>query len=284
MTIFQTNRKRGHKFIMSGAMFGFCMARILACTLRIVWANRPHSVSIAIVASLFIAIGTVLGFVVNLNFVQRILRALHPKAGWHTALTIVFVIIYSLIAISMFLLISFTVASFYTLDPGKLRTAGDVQRYGATYFATVAFLPIPLVLGALATARRIPMENFGSGSFWSKIIIVLFGAATLSLGAWFRAGTSYLKPRSISDPGPYQSKACFYIFYFTLEVLVIWTYLIARIDQRFHVPDGSRGPGDYSLSMGYEKEEVGAARAYYKGPNYIVRHTVAPICESPVIT
>lgn len=27
MTIFQLNRRRGHKFIMSGLMFGFCMAR-----------------------------------------------------------------------------------------------------------------------------------------------------------------------------------------------------------------------------------------------------------------
>lgn len=284
MTVLQTNRKRGHKFIMSGAMFGFCMARSLACILRIVWANRPHSVSIAIVASLFIAIGTVLGFVVNLNFVQRILRALHPKAGWHPALKIVFIIIYSLIAISMVLLIVFTVASSYTLDPAKLRTARDVQRYGATYFATVAFLPIPLVLGALGTARRIPMENFGSGSFWSKIMIVLVGATTLSLGAWFRAGTSYLRPRPISDPGPYQSKVCFYIFYFTLELLVIWTYLIARIDQRFHVPDGSRGPGDYSRSMGYEKEGVEAARAYIKRSKYIVWQTLPPVCESPVIT
>lgn len=283
MTVFQLNRKLRHKFVMSGAMFGFCMARIMACILRIVWANNPRNVSIAIAASFFIAVGTVLGFVVNLNFAQRILRALLPKVGWHPALKIMFIIVYALIAISMFLLVSFTVYSFYTLDPGKLQTARHVQLYGATYFATVAFLPIPLVLSALAIAHRIPMENFGSGRFRSKIMILLFGATTLSLGAWYRAGTSYLTPRPINAPGPYQSKACFYIFYFALEVLVIWTYLFARIDQRFHVPDGSARPGDYSRSMGYEKEEAETGRIKTKGPKYSVTYAVFPICEGPVI-
>lgn len=33
MTIFQINRRRGHKFIMSGLMFGFCMARTVTMIL-----------------------------------------------------------------------------------------------------------------------------------------------------------------------------------------------------------------------------------------------------------
>jgi hypothetical protein len=37
MTIFQLNRRKGHKFIVSGVIFGFCMARITACVLRLVW-------------------------------------------------------------------------------------------------------------------------------------------------------------------------------------------------------------------------------------------------------
>ena len=270
---------------MSAAMFGFCMARILACTMRIVWAAKPHSVSIAIAASIFIAIGATVGFVVNLIFAQRILRALHPKAGWHPALKITFIIVYSLIAISVVLLVSFTVASFYTLDPNKLRTARDVQLYGATYFATVAFLPIPLVLIALAVAQKTQMEDFGSGSFRTKILTVLCGATLLSLGAWFRAGTSYLKPQPSSDPRPYQSKACFYIFYFTLEILVVWSYLIARIDQRFHVPDGSKGPGDYSRLKFYrtETKKQTAGAEFFEAEYAVDGILLMPICEGPVI-
>lgn len=34
MTIFQINRRRGHKFIMSALTFGFCMARIVTMIMR----------------------------------------------------------------------------------------------------------------------------------------------------------------------------------------------------------------------------------------------------------
>ena len=276
MTVFRTNLKRGHKFFISGAMFGFCMARTIACVMRIVWAIKPQSVSVAIAASLFVAVGDVIGYIVNLNFAQRIIRALHPKVGWHPAFKIAFIAVYSLIAVSMALLISFTVYSFYTLNPGKRRTARDFQLYGASYFATVALLPIPLVLGALATPRTL-VDDFGTGSFRNKIIIVLSGTTALALGAWFRAGTAYMNPRPATDPAPYQSKACFYIFYFTLEFLVIWGYLVARIDQRFYVPDKSKGPGDYSRFAGYEKE------VDHTAPVNINGEVVYPICEGPVV-
>jgi hypothetical protein len=48
MAILQVNLRRGRKFIISGMIFGFCMARILACTMRLVWASYPHNVSVAI--------------------------------------------------------------------------------------------------------------------------------------------------------------------------------------------------------------------------------------------
>jgi hypothetical protein len=48
MTILQVNLRRGRKFVISGMLFGFCMARILACTMRLVWASYPHNVSVAI--------------------------------------------------------------------------------------------------------------------------------------------------------------------------------------------------------------------------------------------
>jgi hypothetical protein len=34
MTVFQINRRRGHKFIMSVLTFGFCMARIVTMIMR----------------------------------------------------------------------------------------------------------------------------------------------------------------------------------------------------------------------------------------------------------
>ena len=273
MTLFQRNKAGGHRFYLSGALFGFCMARILACVLRIVWACKPTNVSVAITASLFISLGDLVGFIVDLNFTQRIIRALHPRVGWHPAFNVAFAIIYSVIGVSVGLLIGFTVDSFYTLDQQKLHHSRDVQLYGGTYFAFSAFLPIPLILLAVSLPRKTQPENFGAHSLRTKIITVLCGTTTLALGAWFRAGTSYLEPRPAAHPGPYQSKACFYIFYFTLEVLVIWGYLLARVDMMFHVPDGSKGPGDYSRTNVKEKDEEtgqdeeGAGTATHDGDN-----------------
>jgi hypothetical protein len=257
MTILQLNQRRGHKFIISGALFGFCMARITTCTMRIVWATHPDSIPIAIAASVLVAAGVILLFIINLIFAQRIIRAAHPHAGWKPAFSLAFKAIYALIVISLILLISFIVQSFYTLDPGKRNTARDFQLYGGTLFATMAFLPIPLVIVGLILPRTTRVEKFGSGRYRHKVAILLTSAALLSLGAWFRAGINYMTPRPVNDPAWYQSKACFYIFNFAVEVVVIWLYILVRVDRRFHIPNGSKGPGDYSGANNIEKNGEG---------------------------
>jgi hypothetical protein len=116
---------------------------------------------------------------------------------------------------------------------------------GSTYFAVAAFLPIPLVLLRVILPKKSRVEKFGEGRFRTKIYILLFSSAILTLGAAFRAGIAYV-PRARDDPAWYHSKACFYIFNFTVEIIVVALYAIIRVDKRFHVPNGSHGPGDYS--------------------------------------
>jgi len=53
-------------------------------------------------------------------------------------------------------------------------------------------------------------------------------------------------PRPIANPAWYHSKACFYIFNFTIEWTVVALYALIRVDRRFIVPDGSSAPGHYS--------------------------------------
>ena len=245
MAIFQLNRRRGHKFLMSGAMFGFCMARITTCIMRIVWATRPTSAQIAIAAQILVAAGVLLLFIINLIFAQRMIRAAHPHSGWHPAFSAAFKALWLLIPASLFVLVAFVVLQFYTLDPTKRRISRDLQLYGSTLFAVVAFLPIPLVLGGLVVPRKTRLEKFGSGRYRSKVCILLAASFLLSLGAWFRTATSYLTPRPANDPAWYQSKACFYVFNFGTEILVIWLYILVRVDRRFHIPNGSKGAGDY---------------------------------------
>lgn len=102
--------------------------------------------------------------------------------------------------------------------------------------------------------RKTRVEKFGSGRFRSKIYILLLSTALLALGATFRVGINYKSRRPLNNPAWYHSKACFYTFNFTVELLVIILYVIVRVDTRFFVPNGSRQAGDYSGKNGASKK------------------------------
>ncbi len=222
------------------------MSRLATCSLRIAWSTQPQNIPLAIAASVFVSAGVVLLFIINIIFTQRILRATHPNFGWHRALSLAFKIYYATIVVTLIMLITCTVQSFYTLNNNTRRIDRDVQLYGGTYFAATAFFPIPALILGYAAPRTVRVEKFGQGRFRSKLIVLLIGATLLTLAAAFRAGTSIKTPRPRNDPAWYHSKACFYIFNFTIEIAVIYMYAAVRVDRRFHVPNGSHGPGDYS--------------------------------------
>jgi len=96
--------------------------------------------------------------------------------------------------------------------------------------------------------QRLCVDKFGTGRFRTKVWVLLFSSVILTLGAAFRTGTAY-KPRPRSDPAWYDSKACFYIFNFTIEIIVVYLYAAIRVDLRFHIPDGAHGPGAYSAGQ-----------------------------------
>jgi hypothetical protein len=247
MTILQVNQRRGHKFHISGMMFGFCMARITTMVMRIVWATRPKNVSIAIAANVFVAAGVVLLFVINLLFAQRIVRSCHPRSGWHPAFHWAFIATYVLIVVSLVMLITTSIQSFFSLNKNTNRIDRAVVLYGQTFYAVISFLPIPLVIGGILIPRKTRLEKFGHGRFRMKVGVLLASAFLLCLGACYRAGTNYAGgTRPISHPASYQSKACFYIFNFTIEIIVILAYLVIRVDKSFYVPNHSKKAGDYS--------------------------------------
>lgn len=246
MTILQLNLRKKHKFILSGLMFGFCMARLMTCVLRIAWAVHPNHIPLAIAANIFVSAGVVLLFIVNIIFAERILRATHQHLGWNKALSRTLIGVFTLIVITLIMVIVATVQSFYTLSTNTKRIDRAIQLYGGTLFMVVSFLPILIVLTALLLPRTTPVEHFGRGHFKTKIAVLLVGALLLLLGTCFRTATNFRPPRPRSDPAWYHSKACFYIFNLLIETIVIYLYAISRVDLRFYVPNGASKPGDYS--------------------------------------
>ncbi|PVI03154.1 hypothetical protein DM02DRAFT_264079 [Periconia macrospinosa] len=248
MTILQLNRKRGHKFLFNGVIFGFCMARTTTCVLRIASISRPNNIRLAIAAQIFVAAGVILLWIVNLLWSQRILRSTHPQLGWHMGLSLAFKFLYVLIALTLIIVITATVQSFYTLRPDIRSIDRSLQLYGSTCFAIISFLPIPILILSFALPRKQQrLEKFGYGSHRTKCAVLFVGTILLCLGAAFRAGTSWKTPVPQTQPLPsYFHKACFYIFNFVVEIMVVYMYAAMRADLRFWVPNGAKGPGSYA--------------------------------------
>ncbi|OAL00939.1 hypothetical protein IQ06DRAFT_304648 [Phaeosphaeriaceae sp. SRC1lsM3a] len=251
MTIFQKNNKRGHKFVFNAALFGFSMSRIVTCTMRIASICLPTDISLAIAAAIFVAAGVLIAFIVNLLFAQRILRAYHPTIGWHKAMKIVFTTLYILVGLTLAVVITAVVQNFYTLRPRTKFIDRALQLYGQTFLAIISSLPLFIVGLALALPRRGRPEKFGAGKMSLKIAVLLAGTTLVTLGAWYRCATSWVTPVPRSQPMPaYFSKAAFYVFNFGVEICYLYFYAIMRVDLRFHVPNGAKGPGSYAVDDG----------------------------------
>ena len=236
------------------------MARIVTCIMRIASVKLPLNARIAIAAQVFVSAGVVILYIVNLIFAQRVMRASHPNFGWHTALNAAFKALYALIVITIAMVIVVSVQSFYTLNANTHRIDRDVQLYGLTFFAVVAFIPLPLVLGGLVVPRRHKMDKFGHGRWRTKVRILLLATLLVTLGAAYRAGTTWKTPVPRTLPMPaYFHKGAFYTINFGVEIIVVYMYGILRVDRRFHVPDGASGAGSYSEKKAVAPESTVAS-------------------------
>ncbi|KAL4758328.1 uncharacterized protein BDW70DRAFT_170411 [Aspergillus foveolatus] len=256
MTILQRNNKRKHKFILSGMLFGFCMARITTLVLRIVWANRQHNVRLAIAANVFVNAGVLLVYIINLILAQRILRAKQPHIGWHPIARIGSKVFYYLIPAALIMVITAIVVSSYSLNPGTRSDCRDVQLAAITYLLIFTCLPLLHIVPAVLLPQSKQEESFGQGSMFAKVIVVTVSTCLCILIAGFKAGTLWSPARPISNPAWYHSKAAFYVFNFALEIMILGLLTFSRIDKRFHIPNGSTKPGDYSRM---EKKSSGDA-------------------------
>lgn len=246
MTILQINQRRNHKFLISGVLFGFSMARITTLILRIAWSTRQSNVRLALAATIFVNAGVLILYIVNLLLAQRVLRAKQPSLGWHPALRILFRAAYLGIFGALVIIIISAVLNAYTLDPHLRRVCRDLQLASVTFFLAVAAAPLPLLAAAALLPRRDGEETFGRGSARSKMAVVGLSSLLCTLIAGFKTGTTWMPPRPVSDPAWYHSKAVLYVFVFTLEIITVGLLTLSRVDKRFHIPDGSKRAGDYS--------------------------------------
>ncbi|KAI0852965.1 hypothetical protein F5Y00DRAFT_272532 [Daldinia vernicosa] len=250
LAVLRINRQRNLKFVFSGMLFALCLLRGVSLVARMIWASYPKAVDALIAASVMTQAGSVLIFIINLFFAQRVLRAYHPRLGWHRGTRGFVWFLIACVLCCLVMAIVATIHSFYTLDTRARRADRAVQLFAGLYLAFLAFLPVPVVgLAAAAQhARRFRfhrVEKFGEGRWRNKVGLLVFASLVATLGAAFRVGVNF-DGRPSSKPAWFHSKACYYGFNFVTDLVVSTAYLLARFDRRFIVPDGAQGPGDYS--------------------------------------
>jgi hypothetical protein len=246
MTIFQLNRKRGHKFLASWAMFAFCMTRNVSCILRIVWATRPNNARLAIAASIFLNLGIMIVYALVLVFASRILRATHPTLGWNNVLRKAINIFYIGIVIVVLLVLSFSLASVETLNKQVRTAALWIQRSSSLYLLLLnGITPIFLLLSSLLPADP-ASEDFGTGSMLKKKTVLGIASFFCIFISAFRCGVIWADPKPAAYPTWYDSNVCLFLILLGFEIICIYLFIFARFDRLFWVPNGSRRAGDYS--------------------------------------
>ena len=280
--IFLRNKRRGHKFLFNAFCIGFCMARVVTTSLRLGWMYNLDNRGLAIAATIFVAAGVLILFIINLLFAQRILRGLHPHLGWHKALSRTFLVLYLLIPLLLVMVVTASTQSFFSTHLTTRKADLNMQRGASTYFTFFTVLPIPIVIFALVYPKKSDPDHFGRGHFWLKSAVVLTASLLLCLGAGFRTGTAFMnwKPEYATNPPWWNAKWCFYFFNFTLELIVVIMYDALRIDLLFHVPDGSKGPYSYSRKAGAPEQEVETKNLQRRSTDNVSQGTEVP--QSPV--
>jgi hypothetical protein len=221
-------------------------------SLRIAWSCYPKNVGLGIAANVFVYVGTIILFMIDWFFVQRVVRAQHQHFGWSTPYRIFHrVALFGLVA-TLIMVIVANIWQFFTVDDTKLRAFRVLQLIGQTYLTVFCIAPAVLVLISVLIPRE-EVEKFGAGRLRVNITILLIAVAVLTTGQLFRCVIAWLPQLRVRDdagvplPQPwYLHRACFYVFNFVTEIVVVIMFALVRVDLRFYVPNGSRMSGDYS--------------------------------------
>ncbi|TLD32366.1 hypothetical protein E2P81_ATG05342 [Venturia nashicola] len=275
MTIFQINKKKSHLFALSAMTFGFSMCRICTFTLRLSWSLKQTNASLALASNIFVAAGTPILYIINLVFAHRIIRAQHPKLGWHKSLSLLARAVVVSVIGTLILLIFAGITMSFTLNTALRQKCRHIQLFGTTFYTFIAFLPIPMVIIGLVLPKRIRTEKFGQGRFRTKIIVLLTSTLLLSLRTVWGTTAAWLAPVPRIQAIPwYYNKPAFYCVQLLPELLVVYLYAFVRVDRRFFTPTGQRN--SYLQLPGTTHRESSAALGDVKEPETAYHGYVTP--------
>jgi hypothetical protein len=214
-------------------------------------------------------------FAVNIFFTQRIVRALQPRIGWNPALRqAALYLLLSVPAVIILNMASLIVSFFSVGNLNRLQTTEALLKFGSSWNTMLAVLPIAAIFIATSLPGPRP-EKFGTGMLRIKIKLVIFIALLLSIGAAIPL-YAVVNPERPDTASVIFGKTVFYTTGFMLEIIVVALLAVGRVDQMFHIPNGSSKAGDYSKSFmpgayGFTAEEIEQMIHRMEVPHQIMR-------------
>ncbi|KAG8832166.1 hypothetical protein FRC17_001873 [Serendipita sp. 399] len=151
---FRIYRDYGNKFIWSVLCFDYCIARVIALSLRIAVVKNPTNKGLNVAAQITVAAGVALLWVVNLQMARRLYGQLHPH---HSVPVKRFITGCIVLVVPVVAMVIFTVIqSFITRDPKILRIDRQIRLVVSVLFVILPFVPIPVVLLVLLLKAASP--------------------------------------------------------------------------------------------------------------------------------
>ncbi|KAF2167812.1 hypothetical protein M409DRAFT_21960 [Zasmidium cellare ATCC 36951] len=236
---FQLNRRKGHKFLMSWAMFGFAMTRVVTLTLRITYAIYPNNIHLGVASVIFTHAGLLVVYIVLFILSMRILRALQPPIGWSRELRTTLLPACIVLTIAIFTTITLVIIDFYSTNKTYLSISSWTTRACATYILAFNALGIVLFLLATLLPPHPQAEDFGAGSMAAKLVILALALFLINFIAAFRTAVAWVDAPPVHEPAWFDSRGVFYGWELAPEILVIYLFVFTRFERRFWVPDGS---------------------------------------------
>ncbi|KAJ5273178.1 hypothetical protein N7478_008303 [Penicillium angulare] len=190
-TIFQVNLRRQHRFFLSIFCIGYSMSRVIACVLRIVTTTKPENLNVTVAYTIFLNVGVVFMYLLNLVLCRRILRSNYPAIGNHPISSMIFWGLCILIILTIIMILTVIIQSFFTLNLHTHLIDRDIQLYALTFFAVISSLPLPVAFLALISPDVSGEKKvFRNGNPRSRAALLLVVAFFVCLGATYRCATT----------------------------------------------------------------------------------------------
>ena len=213
------------------AYLGYAVSCVMACALRICTTILSQNIKILVAYTVFLNIGVVLMFMLNLALARRLMRAKFPTLGVHPGCSLLFWGLCTLCALAIIMALAVIIQACFALDNRIKNIDRVVQLSALTTFAIISFIPLPIVTAALFQPDVI-LRFFAYDRPIARVRLLLIATFTVCLSSSYRCGVTWLDPVPLIHPKPkYMHTACFYAFYFMSDFIVIAMHAVTRVDR-----------------------------------------------------